>query len=132
MSNEPCRYLASAASGSVMTSTWILLRVGFGRPHQFGIAAKSSDWLAARADILKAPVPTRVSGLLHQPSKLVLTTCRSTIMPAAEGCAIADSNHPAALVSLTTTVESSGAVRPDMVTAGSLFSSSASSAAPAV
>src|SRR5437762_12666653 len=95
-----------------MTSMWTLLRVSFGRPHQLGIATKSSDWLAARADILKAPVPTRVSGSLHQASKLVLTTCRSTIMPAAEGCAIADSNQPAALVTFAITLVPSVALKP--------------------
>ena len=51
-------------------------------------------------------------------------------MAATEGCAIAEVNQPAAPSSSTTTVWSSPALRPDIVTAGSAFSSSASSAAP--
>src|SRR2546423_13570407 len=104
MSYAPLSYLASALCGSLPTSTWTLLRVGLGRPHQFGIAVKSSDTFAVRADILNAPVPTSVSGLLHQLSKLLLTTFWSMIIPDTDGCAIADWNQPAAPVSFATTV----------------------------
>src|SRR5690348_7595938 len=113
MSNAPFSYFTSAFCGSLMTWTLTLPRVGFGRPHQLGTAVNSSDSFGVRADILNAPVPTSVSGLLHHLSKLPLTTFWSTIMPATAGCAIADENHPAAPVSFTTTVVSSGAVRPD-------------------
>src|SRR5438552_18583861 len=104
MSKAPCSYFVSAVAGSATTSTWILLRVGLGRPHQAGIELKASDWSVVCADILYAPVPTSVSGLLHQFSKLPLTMFWSTIIPATAGWAIAESNHPAAPVSFTTTV----------------------------
>src|SRR5262245_34745766 len=104
---------------------WTLVSVGLGRPHHSETALKSIDWLAVRADSLYAPVPTSVSGLLHQFSKSPLTTFWSTSMPATDGCAMADSNQPAELLSLTTTVVSSGAVSPVMATAASFFSRSA-------
>src|SRR5437868_11688079 len=131
MSNVPASYLVSAVPASATTSTWIFASVGLGLPHQSVIDANSSDWSAVCADILYAPVPTSVSGLLHQLSKLPLTTFWSTIMPATAGWAIADSNQPAAPVSRATTVNGSGEVRPVIVTEGSLLSSSAASAAPA-
>src|SRR6266702_1426172 len=58
-----------ASATMLKLTTWILLRVGLGLPHQSGSELKSSDWSAVWADILYAPVPTSVSGLLHQFSK---------------------------------------------------------------
>src|SRR5215831_10108988 len=107
-------------------STWTLVRVGFGEPHQLLTAAKSTDCLGTYAVILKAPVPTAVDGVLHQLSGFVLTTFLSTIWPVVPAREIADRNQPAGLLSLATTVYGSGAERPLRVTDGSCFSSSAS------
>ena len=108
-----------------------VLSVGFGLPHQPATAAKSYDFSGVCAASLNAPVPTSVSVFFHQLSKSALTTFWSTIMPATDGCAMAEGNHPAAPESLTTTVWSSSAVKPDSVTEGSCLSSRAWSAAPA-
>src|ERR1700694_1470375 len=104
MSSVPVWCWARAAAGLAMISTCTPVSVGLGLPHHAGTATKSNHWLAARADILKAPVPTSVSGLLHQFSKSAFTTFWSTIELATEACAMADSNHPAALLNLTITV----------------------------
>src|ERR1700687_3687561 len=110
-------------------SRWTFVSVGLGEPHQLGTAWKSAD-CDVRAVILKAPVPTRVAGFAHQLSKSFLTTFWSTSMPVLPWTARAGRNQPAELDSWTFTVYASGALSPVMVTDGSLFSSSVSSAAP--
>src|SRR5712692_4678645 len=110
-----------------------LARVGLGEPHQLGTATKSSLCFAMREVILKGPVPTAVAGFDHQLSKSCLTAFWSTIMPVESVSAMAESHQPAGALSVACTVypvAPSGAVRPDMVTDGSLASSFVSSAAP--
>src|SRR5215467_13640010 len=109
-----------------MMSRCTVFTVGLGVPHQFDTAWKSTDWPGDRALILYAPVPIAVSGLVHQFCGSFETTFWSTIMPVVASSAIALRNQPAGEASLATTVVSSGADRPDMVTDGSFLASRAS------
>src|SRR2546423_5156624 len=130
MSKPPCSYFAIAEVGLLMTSRCTFFKVGFGEPHQFETASKSTDWPGVRAVILKGPVPTARSGLVHQLSKSCLTVFWSTMAPVAPESVMAETNQPAGALNLTWTVLSSGALNPDRVTDGSFFSSSAWRAAP--
>src|SRR5215471_19260124 len=107
-----------------MMSRWTFFTVGLGEPHQFDTAWKSTDCPGERALILYEPVPTAVSGLVHQFWGSFETTFWSTIIPVVASSAMALRNQPAGEASLATTVVSSGAVRPGMVTDGSFLARS--------
>src|SRR5579872_3976228 len=106
------------------------VRVGLGEPHHLLLRAKSHDCLAMWPVILNGPVPTAVLASLHQVSGFCLTAFSSTIIPVVPDSAIAVSHQPAGPESFTTTVKSSGAVSPVIVTLGSLAASRLSRAAP--
>src|ERR1700730_12543263 len=99
----PCSKEAIAVDSELVSrmSTWTAFSVGLGEPHQLGTATKSADCLAVCWLILKAPVPTRVAGTVHQSRGLVWMTFWSTIIPVVDSSVMADRNQPAADASLT-------------------------------
>src|SRR2546423_7811310 len=80
-SKPPCSYLATAEVKSAMMSTLIVFTTGLGDPHQPSTALNSSDCFGVRALILYGPVPTRVSGLVHQVSAPPAVTAFSLTTP---------------------------------------------------
>src|SRR5207253_9389924 len=72
------QYLGVEGTRLSTTSIWIFLTVGCGEPHQFGTAENSTNCFGVRALMVYGPVPTNVSGLVHQLVSSFVVTFWST------------------------------------------------------